>query len=117
MDPTELAVALFRIFETADPILATKVVAPDNYNSEAVNGPLACQIPGPAGTLASGAWLRSAYQDLRFQIERTTGSGDQIWTRLRMQGQHTGAFVRFQGGEPDQVIPPPGAKLTSNRST
>ena len=60
MDARELASALFRILETGDPRLATEVVAEDNRNREAAVSPPACAIPGPAGTLASSAWMRSA---------------------------------------------------------
>jgi predicted ester cyclase len=107
----DLASGLFRILETGDPSLATRIVAGDNRNREAAVSPAACQIPGPAGTLASGAWMRSAFSQLRFPIEAVTESGDQVWVRLRMQGRHTGPFVRFSGGQLDQAIPPTGRDI------
>ncbi|MFC7246872.1 ester cyclase [Catellatospora aurea] len=104
----DLAVALFRILETGDPELAAQVVAPDNHNREAAVAPAACSIPGPAGTLASGAWLRSAFSDLRFPVLGVARNDHQVWLRLRMRGRHTGPFVRFRDGALDQAIPPTG---------
>ena len=108
MDARELASALFRVLETGDPRLATEVVAGDNLNRESAVAPPACAIPGPAGTLASSAWMRSAFSDLRFPILGLAEGDDQVWVRLRMQGRHTGPFVRFRDGKLDQAIPPTG---------
>lgn len=106
MDSTDLAHGLFRILETGDPELATDVVHKDFQNREAVVSPEACSTPGPAGVLASGAWMRSAFSDLRFPVLGIAGNDDQVWVRLRMQGRHTGPFVRFREGVLDQAIPP-----------
>jgi predicted ester cyclase len=112
LDTADLAHGLFRILETGDPALALDVVAKDNYNREAYNGPPACAIAGPAGTLASGAWLRSAYSDLRFPILGIARNDNQVWVRLRMQGRHTGPLVRFkEDGSLDQAIPPTGREV------
>ena len=94
-----------------NPVLAAEVVARDNHNREAAVSPPACQIPGPAGTLASGAWMRSAFSDLRFPILGFAEASDQVWVRLRMQGRHTGPFVRFRDGKLDQAIPPTGHEI------
>ena len=111
MDARELAYGLFRVLETGDPNLAADVVAPDNHNREASVAPTACGIPGPAGTLASGAWMRSAFSDLRFPITEVVDGGDRVWVRLRMQGRQTGPFVRFRDGALDQAIPPTGREI------
>jgi predicted ester cyclase len=111
MDAAELARGLFRVLETGDPALAAKVVGQDNRNREAAVSPTACAIPGPPGTLASAAWLRSAFSDLRFPILGIVQEDDQIWVRLRMQGRHTGPFVRFRDGALDQAIPPTGRQI------
>ena len=110
-DTANLAHGLFRILETGDPALALDVVAQDNYNREAFVAPPACAIAGPAGTLASGAWLRSAFSDLRFPILGIARNDNQVWVRLRMQGRHTGPFVRFRNGTLDQAIPPTGREI------
>ncbi|MFF4354723.1 ester cyclase [Streptomyces sp. NPDC001530] len=111
LDTAELAHGLFRILETGDPALAVDVVGEDNYNREAAVAPPACAIPGPAGTLASGAWLRSAFSDLRFPVLGMARNDDQVWIQLRMQGRHTGPFVRFRDGALDQAIPPTGREI------
>ena len=111
MDANALASGLFRILETGDRELAVEVVSEKNHNREASVSPTACQIPGPAGVLASGAWMRSAFTDLRFPITGVAQSDDEVWVRLRMQGRHTGPFVRFQDGRLDQAIPPTGRDI------
>ncbi|WP_351235621.1 ester cyclase [Streptomyces sp. NPDC002133] len=111
MDTTELAHGLFRILETGDPALAADVVAADFHNREAVVSPPACAIPGPAGVLASGAWMRSAFSDLRFPVLGIARDEGQVWVRLRMQGRHTGPFVRFRDGALDQAVPPTGREI------
>jgi predicted ester cyclase len=111
MDAAELARGLFTVLEFGDPELAIQVVASNNHNSEARVSPLACQLPGPAGTLASSAWLRSAFDDLRFPIFDIIEDGERVWARLRMQGRHTGPFVRFRQGRLDQAIPPTGREI------
>ncbi|MFF3752556.1 ester cyclase [Streptomyces sp. NPDC002018] len=111
MNATELASGLFRILETGDSGLAAAVVDEGNHNREAAVSPPACRIPGPAGTLASGAWMRFAFSDLRFPITGIIEDGNQVWVRLRMRGRHTGPFVRFEDGTLDQAIPPTGREI------
>ncbi|MFI6493948.1 ester cyclase [Streptomyces sp. NPDC050564] len=111
MDPTDLAHGLFRILETGDPALAADVVGEDFHNREAAVAPPACATAGPAGVLASGAWMRSAFSDLRFPVLGIAQNEDQVWVRLRMQGRHTGPFVRFRDGALDQAIPPTGREI------
>ncbi|MDT0466030.1 ester cyclase [Streptomyces gibsoniae] len=111
LDHAELAHGLFRILETGDPVLAADVVAGDNHNREAAVAPPACAVPGPAGTLASGAWLRSAFSDLRLPVLGMARNDHQVWVRLRLQGRHTGPFVRFRDGRLDQAVPPTGREI------
>ncbi|MFD6974019.1 ester cyclase [Streptomyces sp. NPDC059979] len=107
----DLAHALFRVLETGAPALAGEVVTPDFHNREATVSPSACSIPGPAGVLASGAWMRFAFSDLRFHVLSVAGNDTQLWVRLRMQGRHTGPFVRFRAGVLDQAVPPTGREI------
>ncbi|MEV5475535.1 ester cyclase [Streptomyces sp. NPDC003631] len=111
MDATELAEGLFRVLATGDPTLAVDVVHEDFRNREAAVAPAACALPGPAGTLASGAWMRFAFSGLRFPVLAVARNDEQIWVRLRMQGRHTGAFVRYRDGALDQAIPPTGREI------
>ncbi|MGY0055735.1 ester cyclase [Streptomyces sp. LZ34] len=111
MNVTDLAHGLFRTLETGDAALATDVVHEDFRNREAVASPPACATPGPAGVLASGAWMRSAFSNLHFAILGTARDDDQVWVRLRMQGHHTGPFIRFREGALDQAVPPTGRQI------
>jgi predicted ester cyclase len=111
MDAAELADGLFRVLATGDPALALEVVHEDFRNREAAVAPQACALRGPAGTLASGAWMRYAFSDLRFPLLGVARNDDQVWVRLRMQGRHTGAFVRFRDGALDQAVPPTGREI------
>jgi predicted ester cyclase len=111
MDAVETALGVFRILETGDPELAVAMIGDDFRNREAAVAPAACSFPGPAGVLASGAWLRSAFSDLRFPVLGTAAGGDQVWVRLRMRGRHTGPFVRYRDGRLDQIVPPTGREI------
>ncbi|MEU0036371.1 ester cyclase [Streptomyces sp. NPDC006333] len=93
------AVGLFRVLETGDPTLAAEVVHEAFQNREGTMSPPACRIAGPAGVLASSAWMRSAFEDLRLPVVQTIHYDDQVWLRLRMQGRHSSAFVLFKDGE------------------
>lgn len=110
-----LAEGLFQVLVTGDPALAADVVGDDFHNREAAVSPSACSLPGPAGVLASGAWMRSAFSDLRFPVLGIAGNDDQVWVRLRMQGRHTGPFVRFRDGVLDQAIPPTRREIDSEQ--
>lgn len=110
---TDSARSLFKVIETGDAALAAEVVGADFHNREAVNSPAACAIPGPAGVLASSAWMRSAFTDLRFPV-LAMGVDDergQVFVRVRMQGRHTGAFVLFRDGKLDKILPPSGRDM------
>ncbi|MFI6062663.1 ester cyclase [Streptomyces sp. NPDC051286] len=111
MTATDLAAGLFRVLETGDPALATEVVHKEFRNREAAVAPPACRISGPAGVLASSAWMQSAFEGLRLPFMETIHNGDQVWVRLRMQGRHSGAFVLFRDGAVDQVVPPTGREI------
>ena len=107
----ESARALFTVLETGNASLAREVVAPDFTNRESAVAPSACSLSGPAGVLASSAWMRSAFDDLHFHILETACNATQVWVRLRMQGLHTGPFVRYRDGALDQAIPPTGKRI------
>lgn len=111
MTATDLASGLFKVLETGDPALAAQVVHEEFRNREAAVAPPACRIAGPAGVLASGAWMRSAFEGLRLPFLETIHNDDQVWVRLRMQGRHSGAFVLFKDGAVDQVVPPTGREI------
>ena len=110
---TDSALSLFKVLETGDAALAAVVVDPGFHNREAVNSPSACSITGPAGVLASSAWMRAAFTDLRFPILGTAvdEARGEVWIRLRMQGRHTGPFVLYRNGRLDKAVPPTGREI------
>ncbi|MFC9396886.1 ester cyclase [Streptomyces sp. NPDC057027] len=110
-DARDAALGLFKVLETGRAALAAEVVHAEFSNREAFVSPAACSLPGPAGVLASGAWMRHAFAGLRFPVLDVAQEGDLVWVRLRMQGRHTGAFVRYREGALDQAIPPTGAEI------
>jgi hypothetical protein len=113
MTRTELITALdvFRVLETGDPALAAAVAAPDFTNHESAVAPAACSIPGPRGLLASSAWMRSAFDDLRFPILQAGFDEGTAWVRLRMQGAQNRPFVQYHEGRPARVLPATGRMI------
>jgi predicted ester cyclase len=110
---TDSARSIFKVIETGDPALAAEVVGANFRNREVLFAPVACAIPGPAGLLATSAWMRSAFTDLRFPV-LDTGVDDergQVFVRVHMQGRHTGPFVLFRDGKLDKILPPTGRML------
>jgi ketosteroid isomerase-like protein len=115
MSAEDAARGLFTVLATGDAALAAAVVHEDFTNRQAVVSPAACSLPGPAGVLASGAWLRSAFADLSFPVTDLAHDGDQVWIRLHMRGRHTGPFVQYREGELDQAIPPTGVEIDTEQ--
>jgi predicted ester cyclase len=109
------ALGIFRVLESGDADLAHRVAAPTLTNREAANGPATCSTPGPAGLLASSAWMRSAFPDLHFEVLDADRSGPHVWVRLRMQGTQRGTFVQFADGRPDKVLPPTGKRMDAEQ--
>lgn len=105
--------SLFKVMETGDAALAAAVVGAGFRNREAFNSPVACAIPGPAGVLASGAWMRSAFDGLRFPVLDTgvDAERDLVFVRVRMQGRQTGPFVLFRDEKLDKIVPPTGREI------
>lgn len=105
--------SIFKVLETGDPVLAAEVVGVGFHNREAFNGPVTCAIPGPAGVLASGAWMRAAFTDLRFPVLDSGFDEErgQVFVRVHMHGRHDGPFVLFRDEKLDKIIPPTGREI------
>jgi predicted ester cyclase len=108
---TDTARNVFRVLETGDTALAHRTADPRFLNREASVAPAASSKPGPAGLLASSAWMRYAFPDLHFQIIDTAEQDARVFVRLRMQGTHTAPFVQFKDGELAQIVPPTGKRI------
>ena len=57
MNIEELLHAHYTAIATGDAGLAYESVSPDWRNAEAAHEPPACNTPGPAGLLATSAWV------------------------------------------------------------
>jgi len=94
MDPKTIALQSFRLIETGDADLAERIVSPDFVNEEADDDPddVERQRRGPAGFLATSAWLRGAFSDLGFVQHETLAEAGTVIAVSTMTGEHTGVF-------------------------
>jgi predicted ester cyclase len=90
----ELARESFQLIETGDEELARRIIDPEFVNYEADDDPedAGRQLEGPDGFLATSAWLRDAFSDLRFEQQETAVDGPTVIAASVMTGRHTGIF-------------------------
>jgi predicted ester cyclase len=93
-DPKDIALQSFRLIETGDPELAERIISPDFTNAEADDDPedVERQQRGPAGFLATSAWLRRAFSRLGFEQHETLAEGGTVIAVSTMTGEHSGVF-------------------------
>ena len=111
----EVVRAQFRAMESGDPALAQRTISPDHVNYMASDEPPACAEPGVAGFLATSAWLRSAFSELRFEEIAYAVNADQVFCQVRMHAVHTGPFVVFPPGRSPEVFPATGVRFTAEQ--
>ena len=99
---------MFTVVTHGDPQLAVRCIHPEFVNEESVNEPPACSTPGPAGLAATGAWLRSTYSDLDYEVREIVHDGDHAMAQAVMSGRQTGPFVVFPHGARPVALPPTG---------
>jgi predicted ester cyclase len=92
--------------------LARRVIAADHVNHMAAEEPPACAEPGVPGFLATSAWLRSAFADLRFDVLALVSEGGTTVAHVRMSGRQTGPFVVFPVGSAPVAFPPTGHEFS-----
>lgn len=97
--------------QTGDVALAAACVHPEHVNQEAPDHPPAAQRPGIAGFLATSAWLRLAFSDLRFEVHDMVAEGERSIAYVTMSGRQTGPFVIFPPGARPLAFPPTGARF------
>jgi len=100
----------YRAFETGDLSDVADYIAPTWHNREAAAEPPAARQPGPAGFVATVAWLRGTYSDIRFVERETLVEDDVVVSRVTMHGRQTGPLV-VQEGEAVRVLPPTGRRF------
>jgi predicted ester cyclase len=69
--------------------LAVQMVTADYIDHEAPPG----TPVGPDGANAALHWLRSAFNDLSYEVQDAFGEGDRVAARVTTRGTHTGEFM------------------------
>jgi ketosteroid isomerase-like protein len=106
--PDELLQLHLRAMETGDADLARRCIHPAAVNHMATDEPPACAEPGPAGILATSAWLRSAFSDLEFEVIESASDAERTIAHVWMRGRQTGPFVVFPAESRPVAFPPTG---------
>ncbi len=96
--------------ESGDPRMAIEAVGPEFHNREAAREPAPCRQRGPAGLMATSAWLRAAFSDLHYHERELLVDGDRVIWWGSMSGRHDGPFVVVDG-ERALVFPATGAQF------
>ena len=95
---TEVAHSLFirrfRLMEQSDDEEAQAIIAPNSFNGESKDEPLAARQQGIPGLRGTDDWLHAAYEDLHWEIHMIVAEGDWAVGRTTMSGRHTGPFTR-----------------------
>jgi predicted ester cyclase len=96
----------FTAMATGDADLAAQCLDPEHVNHMAVGEPPACALPGVPGFIATSAWLRAAFSDLRFEIIEAVGDDGRTIAHVWMRGTQDGPFVVFPPGGKPVAFPP-----------
>jgi predicted ester cyclase len=107
----ELAAMQLTAMATGDVDLARRCLHPEHVNHMALDEPPACALPGLPGFMATSAWLRLAFADLRFEVIEDAVDGDRAIVHAWMRGRQTGPFVVFPPGETPRAFPPTGREF------
>lgn len=90
----------FEAFNTGDLSLVDRIIAPGAPAHDPANPD---EAPGPEGFKALIQMYRSAFSDLRFEIEEQISDGDYVVTRWSSGGTHDGELAG---------LPPTGRRTT-----
>lgn len=111
IDSDQLAYAQLEAMASGDPVAAARCIHPDNINHMAADEPAACARPGVPGFLATSAWLRLAFSDLRFELIDSATNRDLTIAHVWMRGRQVGPFVVFPPGAKPVAFPPTGREF------
>lgn len=111
MDAGERALEHFTGLTTGDSDLAGRSLHPAHVNHMAADEPPACSEPGLPGLMATSAWLRLAFADLRIEIIDIAAERDRILAHVCMRGRQHGPFVVFPPGGRPVSFPPTGREF------
>ncbi len=115
MDIREKVRLQYQALLTGDVALAVATTAPDWANDEAEGEPPACRIPGPAGLLATGAWMRAAFSDLRFveHVSRGRRAPRAVGDHPERQAHRPVHGLRGRKARPGAAADRPGVRRTA----
>jgi predicted ester cyclase len=90
----KIAIASFRLIETGDYELGHEIIADDFINLEAADDEDQPdrKAHGPLGFLATGLWLRRAFDALHFEDLEAIAEASTVVVLATMTGRHTGEF-------------------------
>ena len=111
MDAHQLALDEFTAISTADAALAATCIHPHNINHMATDEPPACAQRGVPGALATSAWLRLAFSELRFELIDVLSDEERTVAHVWMRARQTGPFVVFPTGQKPVSFPPTGREF------
>jgi hypothetical protein len=111
MHASQLALDELTAISTGDPGLAATCIHPESINLEAADEPPACAGRGVPGAMATSAWLRLAFSELRFEALDVLSDDERTVAHVRMSGRQTGPFVVFPAGRKPVSFPPTGQKF------
>jgi predicted ester cyclase len=119
IDPAEadrLVREQFAVIETGQLDLAWANVTPDFVNHRAATEPAAARGRGPGALHATATWLRTAFSDLRFDVDEVVVSGDRVIVWAVLHGTQTGDFVGYvEDGTIAEVFPPTGRSFAARQ--
>jgi hypothetical protein len=87
------------------------IATPAHVNHMAADEPPACSEPGLPGLMATSAWLRLAFADLRIEVIETAAERDRVVAHVWMRGRQHGPFVVFPAGSRPVSFPPTGREF------
>lgn len=111
MDAYQLTLDEFAAISTGRAELAAACIHPENINRMSADEPPACARPGVPGAMATSAWLRLAFADLRFEPIDIVSDDERSVAHVWMYGRQTGPFVVYPPGKKPVSFPPTGREL------
>ncbi|WP_188587104.1 ester cyclase [Gordonia jinhuaensis] len=106
-DATQVALRSMSDMGSGDRLDFDRTIHPDAINREAATEPSACRGRGPAAFWASAQWLRSAFPQVRHEVNHVVTESDLVVIHATMSGTHEGPFVLYgPDGEVRQAFAP-----------
>ncbi|MFC0450877.1 ester cyclase [Rhodococcus jostii] len=112
-----LAVRSIEIMATGSRADFDSIVHPSAFNRESESEPPSTRGRGPEAFYASALWLRSAFAELRFDVEHVVVEDDLAVVHTIMRGRQMGPFVVYdERGAVTQVFAPTGRTFAVKQS-